>query len=173
MAGNISIFTGGNDPLLGASANYDAHYKELERMGQVIEQRKQMLQQAKAQMEQPQQPQQSPTPVWDEIDSITQGLSDKEFELISHNDEFVESQNAVMGILQAKYLQMMRPMVEGCQEGKDILERHLTLLKRLRKVAVSENERKMKEYDEYTEKYADIPYTEYQKMKRDNKSKKK
>lgn len=173
MAGNISIFTGNNDPLLGTSANYDAHYKELERAGQIIEQRKQAIQQMIAQMEQPQHPQQSSTPVWDEIDSVTKGLSANEFELISHNDEFVESQNAVMEILQAKYLQMMRPIVEGCPEGRDILERHLTLLKRLRKVAVSENERKMKEYDEYTEKYPDMPYTEYLKMKRDNKSKKK
>lgn len=171
MAGNNFIFTNGNDPLLGATTNYDAHYKELERMGQVIEQRKQALQQMKTQMEQPQQPQQSPTPVWDEIDSVTKGLSANEFELISHNDEFVESQNAVMEILQAKYLQMMRPIVEGCPEGRDILERHLTLLKRLRKVAVSENERKMQEYNEYTEKYPDMPYTEYLKMKRD-KSKK-
>lgn len=172
MAGNNFIFTNGNDPLLGASNNYEAHYKELERVGQMIEQRKQALQQIKAQMEQPQQAQQSPTPVWDEIDSITQGLSDKEFELISGNDEFVESQNAVMQILQAKYMRMMRPMVEGCQEGKDVLERHLTLLKRLRKSASSEVDKEINDFQEYKEKYPDIPYTEYLKMKHD-KSKKK
>ncbi len=173
MAGNNFIFTNGNDPLLGASTNYEAHYKELERMGQVIEQRKQALQQMKTQMEQPQQPRQSHTPVWDEIDSITQGLSEKEFQLISGNDEFVESQNAVMQILQAKYMQMMRPVVEGCQEGKDILERHLTLLKRLRKSASSEVDKEISDFQEYKEKYADMPYSEYLKMKRDSKSKKK
>lgn len=172
MAGNISIFTGGNDPLLGASADYEAHYKELERVGQVIEQRKQALRQMKAQMEQPQQQQQSPSPVWDEIDSIVDGLSRKEKELIFNNDEFIDSNNAVMAVLQEKYLQMMRPVVEGCQEGKDALEKHLTLLKRLRKSAVSEAERQMDEYNDYKEKYADIPYNEYLKMKRD-KSKKK
>lgn len=172
MAGNNFIFTNGNDPLLGATTNYDAHYKELERMGQVIEQRKQALQQMKTQMEQPQQPQQSPTPVWDEIDGITQGLSDKEFQIISNNDEFVESQNSITQILQAKYMQMMRPVVEGCQEGKDALERHLTLLKRLRKSASSEVDKEINDFQEYKEKYADMPYTEYVKMKRD-KSKKK
>lgn len=171
MSGNNFIFTSGNDPLLGATTNYETRYKELERMGQMIEQRKQALQQMQSQVEQPQQLQQSRTPVWDEIDIITQGLSDKEFQLISNNDEFVESQNAVMQILQAKYMQMMRPVVEGSQEGKDALERHLTLLKRLRKSASSEVEREMDDYREYTEKYADIPYTEYLKMKRD-KSKK-
>lgn len=169
MSGNNFIFTSGNDPLLGASANYETRYKELERMGQAIEQRKQTLLQMREQMEQPQQ---SRTPVWDEIDSITQELSDKEFQLISGNDEFVESQNAVMQILQAKYMQMMRPVVEGCQEGKDILERHLTLLKRLRKSASSEVDKEISDFQEYKEKYADMPYSEYLKMKRD-KSKKK
>lgn len=172
MSGNNFIFTNGNDPLLSVSANYDAHYKELERMGQMIEQRKQALQQMKTQMEQPQQPQQSPTPVWDEIDSIVDGLSRKEKELIFNNDEFIDSNNAVMAVLQDKYLQMMRPVVEGCQEGKDALERHLTLLKRLRKSAASEAERQMDEYNEYKEKYADIPYTEYLKMKHDKSEKK-
>lgn len=173
MAENNFIFTNGNDPLLGASANYDAHYKELERMGQMIEQRKQALQQIKTQMEQPQQSQQSPTPVWDEIDNLVDGLSQKEKELIFNNDEFIDSQNVVMQILQDKYLQVMRPMVEGCQEGKDALERHLTLLKRLRKSAASEVNKEISDFQEYKEKYADMPYSEYLKMKRDNKSKKK
>lgn len=172
MPGNNFFFTGGTDPLLGAATNYDSHYKELERMGQMIEQRKQALQQMKHQIAQPQQVQQSQTPVWDEIDSITQGLGDKEFQIISNNDEFVESQNTIMQILQAKYMQMMRPVVEGSQEGKDALERHLTLLKRLRKSASSEVDKEISDFQEYKEKYADMPYSEYQKMKRE-KSKKK
>ncbi len=172
MQGNNFFFTGNADPLLGATANYQAQCQELERMKQVIAQREQALHQMKSQIEQPQQPQQSRTPVWDEIDSIVDSLSRKEKELIFNNDEFIDSQNVVMKILQDKYLEMMRPVVEGFQEGKDALERHLTLLKRLRKSAVSEAEREMDEYNEYKEKYANIPYTEYQKMKRE-KSKKK
>lgn len=171
MQGNNFIFTGPTDPLLGQTANYDSQCKELERMEQIIQQRKHAMQQIKAQMEQPQQ-QQSRTPVWDEIDGITQGLSEKEFQIISGNDEFVDSQNAIMGILQAKYMQMMRPVVEGCQEGKDALEKHLTLLKRLRKSASSEVDREISDFKEYKEKYADMPYSEYVKMKRE-KSKKK
>lgn len=169
MPGNNFFFTGGSDPLLGTTPSYDAQCKELEHMKQIVAHREQMLRQVKTQIEQPQQ---SGTPVWDEIDSITQGLSEKEFELISNNDEFIESQNTVMQILQAKYMQMMRPVVEGCQEGKDILERHLTLLKRLRKSASSEVDREINDFQEYKERYADMPYSEYLKMKRD-KSKKK
>lgn len=169
MAGNISIFTGNNDPLLGVSANYEAHYKELEQLGQAIEQRKQSLQQMKAQMtaqQRQQTPQQTHTPIWDEIDGIVDDISPKERELIFNNDEFIDSNNDVMRILQEKYLQMMRPIVEGSQEGRDALERHLTLLKRLRKTASSEVARQMSDFKEYTERYSDMPYNDYLKMKR-------
>lgn len=172
MQGNNFFFTGNTDPLLGGSSNYDAQYKELERMKQMIAQREQALQQLKGQIEQPQQPQQSRTPVWDEIDSMWLGLSDRELEFISGNDEFVKSQNAVMKILQDKYMQMMRPVVEGSQEGKDALERHLTLLKRLKKSASSEVDKEMSDFQEYKEKYADMPYSEYVKMKREKTKKK-
>jgi len=173
MQGNNFFFTGNADPLLGGSSSYDAQYKELERMKQIIAQREQALQQMREQVgQQPQQPQQSRTPVWDEIDSIWQGMSVKELELVSNNDEFLDSQNAVMKILQDKYMQMMRPVVEGSQEGKDALEKHLTLLKRLKKSVSSEVERELDEYNEYKEKYADIPYTEYLKMKREKTKKK-
>jgi len=172
MQGNNFFFTGGTDPLLATTANYNAQCQELERMKQIIAQREQALQQLKGQIEQPQQPQQSRTPVWDEIDGITQGLSEKEFQLIAGNDEFIESQNAIMGILQAKYMQMMRPVVEGSQEGKDALERHLTLLKRLKKSASSEVDKEISDFQEYKEKYADMPYSEYTKMKREKTKKK-
>lgn len=166
MSGNNFFFNATGDPLLGSS-NYDAQFQELERMGQMVEQKKQMLKQMKGQMEQQQGQPQSKTPIWDEIDSITSKMKEKEFEIVANNAEFQESQNVIMSILQAKYMQMMRPVVEGCTEGKEALEKHLTLVKRLRKSASSEMDKEISDFQEYKEKYADIPYSEYLKMKRE------
>lgn len=134
MAENNFFFNGNTDPLLGSSPlyNMEERYNEIERMQAALEQKKQAMRQAKSQMAQPQQ---SQTPVWDEIESIVSSMTDKEFEIVSNNEEFIESQNTVMSILQAKYMQVMRPIVEGSKEGKDALENHLTLVKRLRKSA--------------------------------------
>ena len=99
-------------------------------------------------------------------------MTDKEFEIVTNNEEFIESQNMIMSILQAKYMQMMRPVVEGSKEGKDALENHLTLVKRLRKSAATEVDKEINDFQEYKEKYSDIPYSEYQKMKRQKGGKK-
>lgn len=174
MQGNNFFFTGG-DPLLGQSPGYmESQFQELERMQAAIEQKKKAMLQAKEQMSrQEQHPSQSQTPVWDEIESIVSGMTDKEFEIVTGNEEFVESQNAIMSILQAKYMQMMRPVVEGSPEGKDALDKHLTLVKRLRKSAASEVDKEISDFQEYKEKYPDIPYSEYQKMKHSSKGGKK
>lgn len=171
MAGNNFFFNGNTDPLLGQSPSYnmEERYNEIERMQAALEQKKQAMRQAKSQMAQPWQ---SQTPVWDEIESIVSSMTDKEFEIVSNNEEFIESQNTVMSILQAKYMQVMRPIVEGSKEGKDALENHLTLVKRLRKSAATEVDKEINDFQEYKEKYSDIPYDEYQKMKRQKGGKK-
>lgn len=168
MQGNNFFFTGNTDPLLDRSG-MEERYNEIERMQAALEQKKQAMQKAKVQMSQPQQ---SQTPVWDEIESIVSAMTDKEFEIVTNNEEFIESQNAIMSVLQAKYMQMMRPVVEGSKEGKDALENHLTLVKRLRKSAATEVDKEINDFQEYKEKYSDIPYAEYQKMKRSKGSKK-
>ena len=165
MQGNNFFFN--SDPLLG-STSYDAQYQEIERLQQALENKKRMMQQAKEQMSQSIDSNQSRTPVWDEIEGIISNMTDKEFEIVTSNEEFIESQNVVMSILQSKYMQMMRPVVEG----KDALEKHLTLVKRLRKSAASEVDKEISDFQEYKERYSDMTYSEYQKMKREKNKKK-
>ena len=62
----------------------------------------------------------------------------------------------------------MRPVVEGTADGKEALENHLRLLKSLKKEASRAVERNMELFNEYTEKYADMTYADFLKMKRSN-----
>lgn len=173
MNGNTNIFLGGSDPLLGSSVNFDSRFKEIERAEQVLAQQKQQLLKLQGQAAMEQQAPRSQTPIWDEIDSITAQMSEKEFELIASDDEFAESNKALLEIVQATQLAQLRPIIENSQQGKDILERHLTVIKRLRKSAQKELNKEMEDFKEYTEKYSDMPYAEYQKMKRTKKGGKK
>lgn len=162
------------DPLLSTQPPYsdvDNQIKEMQRLQEELAQKQYMLQQSKQQMQQPQQSK-SQSPVWDEIDSIMQGMNDKEFELVSSNEEFQQSQQRIMGILQAMQIQMIRPHVEASKEGREALDYHLTLVKRLRNAATKEVDDEINDFKEYKEKYADMPYAEYQKMKREKKTSK-
>ena len=115
-------------------------------------------------MNQGQQPQ---TPVWDEIDGIERGMTNAEHAYLSANSEYQESAAAIQAILQREYLRIMRPAVEGTKDGKDALEKHLTLIKRLQKSAKDEAVKKQALMDEYVNGYSDIPFKEFLKMKQE------
>lgn len=153
-----------NDPLLIDRNSYDTRLPELEKEQQAYIQRIQELQKRGVVNE-------TPTPVWDEIDNIISGLSDKEFEFLNNNQEFQESSAIVTSILDREYLKIMRPRVEGTRDGKDALEKHLTLVKRLKKSAADEVNKKYSMLDEYMEKYSDMSFNDYLAMKKGGKKK--
>lgn len=161
---SFNFFGGQGDPLLGGN-NVSEYIRSLEALQAGMEQKKQQL----IQMAQEQQPQQgqavSNTPVWDEIDRLMAELSDKEFDRVANDAEFQESQQAVMNILQAVQMRMMRPMVEGTPEGKKALEEHLQLVKHLKRNAHKEVDAEMKDFEEYRAHYAHLSWEEYQSQK--------
>lgn len=166
-----NVFLGGNaDPLLGnanhyaATQNdYDAKIAELQAMQQRLEQQKQQSNYSKNL---------NSSPIWDEIEKITSELSDREFELINNSKEYQESQSAVMTILNREYMRLMRPIVESTTDGQNALKTHLELLKRLRKDATREVDKNIELFNEYTQHYSDMTYSEFLKMKKSNNKKK-
>lgn len=163
-----NIFLGGADPLLDMGKGYqgrnlDDEIARMSQMQQMLEQKKMEMEQARTQMAVPQQ---SRTPVWDEIDKIIGEMSDREVGYLNGSSEFAESNQKVLAILQREQLRMMRPIVESTKDGKEALESHLDLVKRLRKEAANESNKAMDLFKEYTENYPDMSYSEFLKMKR-------
>ena len=151
------------DPTLTPST-FDTKISELQQMQQQLELQKRMYEQ---QVSQPANEQRSQSPVWDEVDSIWVCLTEKERDVGTSSEEFIESSNHISMLLNEQYMAMMRPMVEQSKAGRDALDNHLTLLKRLRKSAQKEADAELDDFKEYKEKYSDMPYSEYQKMKRE------
>ena len=145
-----------NDPLLHPSSY---SLPELEREQEAMQQKIAQLRQRGYQAKQPQ------APTWDEIDRITSSLSDKEFNYLQGNAEFQESNATIQSILQREYLRIMRPIVENTPDGKDALDKHLTLLKRLIKSVKDEADRKDALMNEYITQYSDMSWKEFIEMK--------
>lgn len=165
-----NVFLGGNaDPILNGGnyatpSDYDAKIAELQAVQQRLEQQRQ---QATANYSN----KLNTSPIWDEIEKQTAELTDREFEIINKSEEFQASQNTVMTILQREYMRLMRPIVENTTDGKKALESHLKLIKDLRKEASHEINKNMELFSEYAEKYADMTYSDFLKMKKSNKKK--
>ena len=172
-----NFFFSAPDPLLGTSPNFndiDSQLQDLQRMQDELAKKQQMLQQSRQQLQQPpQSPPKSQTPVWDEIDSLMQSMPDAEFARVSSNDEYIESERRITALLQSMQVRLLRPHIEASKEGKEALDYHLTLVRRLKNAASKEMDDELAEMREYKEKYADMPFAEYQKMKRDKKGAKK
>lgn len=62
-------------------------------------------------------------------------------------------------------LQMIRPTIEQSQEGKKLLEQHLTNVKFLRKAALADVDRKLSDFEDYTQNYSHMSWDEYVKTK--------
>ena len=165
-----NIFLGGSDPLLGVQPNYfksggmEEELARIQAMQQQLDQKKQEIANARQNISGAQQA--SRTPVWDEIDKIVSDMSDSDLEYLNASEEFQRSNQAVMAILQREQLRMMRPLVEGTKDGKEALEAHLALVRKLKKESANESNKAMVLFKEYTEHYADMPYAEFLKMKR-------
>lgn len=146
----------GTDPLLHPRSY---GLPEMDREQEMLKQKLEELQ--KRQYSQPQ----AAAPVWDEIDRITSSLSEKEFNFLAGNQEFQESSSVIQQILQNEYMRIMRPIVEATKEGKDALDKHLTLLKRLIKSAKDEADHRDALMNEYITQYSNLTWQEFIDMK--------
>lgn len=164
-----NIFLNSSDPLLNSTSDYFGNNRNLEeeiarldRAQQALEQRKNEMAHARQTMAQPQQ---SQSPVWDEIEKLTAELSDREFDMINNNEDFQASQQTILAILQREQMRLMRPIVERTQDGKEALDNHLALIKQLRKKATKEADKNMELFNEYTQHYSDMTFSDFMKMK--------
>ena len=134
---NIFLGNGTSDPLLSGASGYNQLNieNELARMSQI----QQMLEQKKVEMENARSQMsasgnvKSKTPIWDEIDKIVGEMSDRDLEFLNESREFNESNSHVMAILQRESLRMLRPIVENTKDGREALENHLAIVKKLKK----------------------------------------
>jgi hypothetical protein len=132
-------------------------------MQAAIDQKKQSL--MKMVQNEPQEVSRSATPIWDEIDTITANMSQAEFQTMSENENYKSSLEALMAYVGSVQLQMIRPRIEQSEEGRKLLEQHLTNVKFLRKVASADVDKKLSDFEDYTKNYSHMSWDEYQKTK--------
>ena len=163
MSGINFNFNRGVDTLLGSTADYQSSLAELESMQAAIDQKKQSL--MKMVQNEPQEVSRSATPIWDEIDTITANMSQAEFQTMSENENYKSSLEALMAYVGSVQLQMIRPRIEQSEEGRKLLEQHLTNVKFLRKAASADVDKKLSDFEDYTKNYSHMSWDEYQKTK--------
>ncbi len=163
-----NVYIGG-DPLLGSNGNMSNEMEAYERQ---LQETLNQIQIQKQRVLNPQNnPKRSQSPLWDEMDKVVNDMTDMEIEALNNDPEYQKAQNALMGILNREYMRIMRPIVEESKDGKEILDSLMTITKRVKKSASEEANKNIALFNEYTSKYADMPYAEFLKLKNSGKKK--
>jgi hypothetical protein len=151
------------DPILTQNYDYDQRLAMLRQL-------ETQLQQQRAALTAPPQPTPSAPTLWQQIEAATADLSDREFNAIRADAEFIESEQRVAELVAQKQLEIVRPMVEQSSQGQEALAQHLATIRRLKKRAASQADEDMELFREYTRSYSDLTFNEFLKTRRKKKS---
>lgn len=146
-----------NDPLLGNRTSLE----QLERQNEMYSQKLQELKTLPIHGT----PQRTLTPIWDEIDKIVSSLNEQEKSILSNNQEYYENSIAIQELVNAEILMLVKGKIETSTEGKAILERQLSLVKRTSKSAKEETARRDALFREYVTEHSNLTWQEFMNMK--------
>ena len=158
------VFLGGSDPLLGNSvinSNIDEQLQLIEKYKQNLEAARQIRQQVQSPNIQKVQPQKL---VWDEIDAEIGPMSDEQKAMLLRDDDYVDTYNKIQGLVQAEILNLVKGRIENTQEGKELLDKQLKIVKKLKGKIIQETNREMemfRKFREFSKEHPEITYEEF------------
>jgi hypothetical protein len=151
----------GGDPLLGGSIIGN----NLDEQLQLLEKYKQNLEAAK-QMKQNQSPIIPQKLIWDEIDAEVSPMSEEQKAMLFNDEDYVDTYTKIQNMVQAEILNIVKGRIESTQEGKDLLQSQLKIVRKLKGKIIQETNREMemfRKFREYSKTHPEITYEEFVK----------
>lgn len=156
------VILGGGDPLLGNSMVGNSLDEQL----QLIEKYKQNLEAAK-QLRQQAQSVQQPVPqrmIWDEIDDEINPMTDEQKTRMLQDEDYVDTYTKIQDMVQAEILNLVKGRIEATPEGKELLQRQLKIVKKLKGKIIQETNREMemfRKFREFSKTHPEVTYEEF------------
>lgn len=156
------VILGGGDPLLGNSMVGNSLDEQL----QLIEKYKQNLEAAK-QLRQQAQSVQQPVPqrmIWDEIDAEISPMTDEQKTRMLQDEDYVDTYTKIQDMVQAEILNLVKGRIEATPEGKELLQRQLKIVKKLKGKVIQETNREMemfRKFREFSKTHPEVTYEEF------------
>lgn len=156
------VILGGGDPLLGNSMVGNSLDEQL----QLIEKYKQNLEAAK-QLRQQAQSVQQPVPqrmIWDEIDAEINPMTDEQKARMLQDEDYVDTYTKIQGMVQAEILNLVKGRIEANPEGKELLQRQLKIVKKLKGKIIQETNKEMemfRKFREFSKTHPEVTYEEF------------
>lgn len=146
----------GSDPLLGSSM-----------IGNSIDEQLQLLEKYKQNLEAARQlkavkPQEKF--IWDDIDAEVEPMTDEQKNRLAQDEEYAGNYNILQQMVQDELLNLVKGRIESSSKGKEILEKQLKIVRKLKGKIISETNREMdifNRFKEYSKTHPDTTYEEF------------
>ena len=158
------VILGGGDPLLGNSMvgnSLDEQLQLIEKYKQNLEAAKQLRQQVQPAQQPISQPQRM---IWDEIDAEISPMSDEQKTRMLQDEDYVDTYTKIQDMVQAEIISLVKGRIEATPEGKELLQRQLKIVKKLKEKIIQETNREMemfRKFREFSKTHPEVTYEEF------------
>lgn len=108
----------------------------------------------------------SRTPLWDKIDAEIAPLTDEQKKVIFSDEDYIAAQNELAAMVQEQMLRIVKPQIEGNENGRKLLEKVYDIAVVAKKKAISETTKEMelfKQWQNYSVANPDATYNDFLK----------
>lgn len=152
----------GGDPLLSSSIignNFDEQLQLLEKYKQNLEAAKQIKQQIQPTTNSLQQ-----KLIWNEIEAEIQPMSEEQKALLFQDEDYLDTYNKIQSMVQNELLNLVKARIEASQEGRELLQNQLKMVKKLKGKIIQETNREMemfRKFREFSKTHPEVTYEEF------------
>ena len=151
-----------NQFILGGDSMFSNNLDDIDTQIQRMEAYRQRLKQIKeSQQIQNSQPQRL---IWDEIDSEITPMSSEQKNRLLQDQDYTSIYTELQSMVQSELLNLVKAKIEGSERGKDLLQRQLKIVRKLKTKIIEDTDREMemfKRFKEYSKEHPNTSYDEF------------
>ena len=151
-----------NQFILGGDSMFSNNLDDIDTQIQKMELYRQRLKQIKeSQQIQNNQPQRL---IWDEIDSEITPMSSEQKNRLLQDQDYTSIYTELQSMVQSELLNLVKAKIEGSERGKDLLQKQLKIVRKLKTKIIEDTDREMemfKRFKEYSKEHPNTSYDEF------------
>ena len=140
------------------SNNLDDIDTQIQRMELYRQRLKQIKESQQIQNNQPQRL------IWDEIDSEITPMSNEQKNRLLQDQDYTSIYTELQSMVQSELLNLVKAKIEGSERGKDLLQKQLKIVRKLKTKIIEDTDREMemfKRFKEYSKEHPNTSYDEF------------
>ena len=140
------------------SNNLDDIDTQIQRMEAYRQRLKQIKESQQIQNSQPQRL------IWDEIDSEITPMSSEQKNRLLQDQDYTSIYTELQSMVQSELLNLVKAKIEGSERGKDLLQKQLKIVRKLKTKIIEDTDREMemfKRFKEYSKEHPNTSYDEF------------